>query len=74
MSVYRLNGTGVVAEGAVDLGGAVGGIGAEPELDGLARGVVGLGIDGFPGEQSEHCDVLRTLGTFSIKRAQCKLA
>ena len=28
----------------------------------------------FSCEASEHCDVLRTLGTFSIKRVQCKLA
>lgn len=31
--VYRLNGTGV-AEGVVNLGGAVGGSGAQPELHG----------------------------------------
>ena len=41
----------VVAEGTVNLGCAVGGVGAEPELDGLAQGVVGLGCDGLLREQ-----------------------
>ena len=40
---------GVVAQGTVNLGCAVGGVGAEPELDGLAQGVVGLGGDGLLG-------------------------
>ncbi len=33
-----------------------------------------VGVNIFSCEVSEHCDVLRTLGTFSIKRVQCKLA
>ena len=40
---------GVVSQGAVDFGGSVGGVRAEPELDGLAQCVVGLGGDGLLG-------------------------
>ena len=38
---------GLVAQGAVGFGGSVGGVRVEPELDGLAQCVVGLGGDGL---------------------------